>query len=154
MPDLDIETKAAIIDALGVDETHLANAKVYGRVKAVVDYYLHRPNARMEVLQLVAKQPGKGLDTVWNYVQIQREKSYLLAQMLPEDFEPDVAAEIVAGHLTTQKKELIRVDIAKQKQLPPNPPAEGLSLSPGKLELYDKLLNRLDSFDKELALYG
>lgn len=157
---------ADIISAMGVDPNQLQNASIAGRVKTILDYYKGNPNARMEVLRVVSKRPGNPLETVWTYVQLQREKQAKLQTLDPQDFEPDVAQEIVSGHMTIAKKNRVLADIkarkesAARKQKQAAEKAEETktknmlnSLSEQKLDQYEQVIKEIDSYDKELSLY-
>jgi len=157
---------ADVMSAMGIDPNHLQNAGIYGRVKDVLDYFQGRKNPRQEILKLISTKTGNPLDTVWTYVQLQKEKQARLAKLNPEDFEPDVAEEIVAGHITIAKKQRIRKDIqqrkeklAQQKAQQQNQKLEQKKdniiegLSSEKLDIYSQVLDEIDSYDKELDFY-
>lgn len=157
--------EASILQVLGLDPNSLSNGYIYNRAKDVVKYFSSKPNPRAEVLKLIARKNGNPLDVAWTYVQLQKEKEAMLSKLNPEDFEPDVAAEIVSKHITIEKKQRVREDIKKQKELLKKQKAEQeltqanqekvhQIFSETKLDYYDEVFNEIDRFDKELSYYG
>jgi len=55
------------------------------------------------------------MDLLWTYVELAKEKKAHLAKLDPVDFESDVAQEIVSGHITTEKVDRVKADIAERK---------------------------------------
>lgn len=168
MLDFNSEIGTSIIHAMGLDPSHLSNANIYSKVKEVVQFFERASNPRMEVLKLLSRKNGDPLDIAWTYVQLKKEKQALINKLNPQDFEPDIAEEIVSGHLTIESKRRVRDDIAKQQtMLAKQKEAAEKSqqehkessllenaMPPAKIDFYQDTLNELDRFDHELEYYG
>jgi hypothetical protein len=146
MFDFDPLVSADIMHALGVDASQLANAHFYTRIKEVVDYFKNSPNPRRDILRVVQKKSGNPLDLTWTYVQLQREKERQIAKLNPEDFEVDVAAEIVRGHITKDKRERVKKDI-KERMI-------DNIVGSTKLDVYSSALQEIDKLDKALEKFN
>lgn len=158
---------AEIMSLMGLDPGRMAIPRVAAQFQDIVKHFSKSPDYRMKILKVMMKS-GDKLDNLWTYVQLAKEKEAKLAVLHPDDFEQDVAQEIVDGHLTIKSKDKVRLDIksrreqAKQKDLDAN--LQRLerradkkvqeALSPEKLDLYENTLKELDNIDSQINLYG
>lgn len=157
---------AEIMSLMGLDPAKLDIPRIAAQVHTVIKYFADRPDRRTHILKVMMK-PGEKLDNLWTYVQLQKEKTLQLAVLDPNDFEPDVASEIVSGHITIDKKNRIKDSIKQhqererqKEQLRQERRTETIekkqvkeALPKEKLDLYSQTLSALDAIDNKLSIY-
>jgi hypothetical protein len=106
-----------IIRLLGMREYEINIPQRYNQLRDIVTYLQHSSNPRAEVLKVLSKSyGGDRLDTVWTYIELQKEKDNKIKQLDPKDFEPDIEAELKQGILTKEKVKRVKSDIEIRKQ--------------------------------------
>lgn len=106
-----------IMELLGVPPYALDDPKQFKQVHEIVSYFQGRPDYRHRLLSLVQKRPKSDkLDTVWTWLQLQKEREDKIASLNPNLFAPDIAEEIVNGYLTKDAIKRVRENLAEQKR--------------------------------------
>lgn len=156
---------AEVMTLMGLDPARLSIPRIAAQVREVVTFFAGKTDRRSQILKQMMKS-GDKLDNLWTYVQLQKEKASKLETLNPEDFEPDVAAQIVSGHLTLDKKSRIREDIKNRKEAAKNKELNRQekrqdtiqqkkveeALPDNKLDFYSGILDELDSIDSQLGI--
>lgn len=169
MYDFDIKLGATVMEVLGIDPGHLANARFYQQVKDIIDFYKPSKNPRGEMLGIMSRKNGKPLDILWTYVQLQKEKSKQLQKLTPDDFDKEIADELNQGYLTRKKQERIKASVearklAREKKKQQNQDRADKTketnqkktlaeLIDDKLDVYGETIAAIENIDKQLDFY-
>lgn len=155
---------AEIMSLIGFDPGRLTIPRIAAQVQDIIKHFTKTPDYRMKILKVMMKS-GDKLDNLWTYVQLQKEKEAQLSILRPDDFEQDVAAEIVSGHITLDKKQRIRDSIKQRRENAKQKEQDDIihrrekreekkvqeALPTEKLDLYSSALDELDVIDNQLS---
>lgn len=109
------EQASSLIPIMGIGYDELEIPYTFNKVKDILAHFGTYKNPRLEMLRIVEKHHGSnGLDVLWSYSQLQKEKREHLNHLKPETFEPDIAEELSKKYLTLQSKKRILDDIEKR----------------------------------------
>lgn len=157
---------AEIMTLMGLDPARMSIPRVAAQFEDILRHFAGSPDKRQTILKVMMKS-GDKLDNLWTYVQLQKEKQAKLQNFNPEDFEPDVAKEIVSGHITIDKKQRIRESIKKRRETQKHKEQEQQARKQErkeekavtaatldeKLDFYSSQLDELDALDNQLTNY-
>lgn len=106
---------AELSELLSLEPNDIDNPRRFNQLKDIAEHYSDSPTLRRDVLRVLNGKSGDRMDLLWTYVELEKAKKVQLAKLDPVDFDPDVAEEIVSGHVTTEKVDRVKADIAERK---------------------------------------
>lgn len=158
-----------IMNLMGADASKLGIPQSYKRIQDIVQFFGGMKDYRYQILRVLDSRAarntrGDNMEALWMFVQLQREKEAAIKELNPQDFETDIAQDIVAGHIPLEKKQRISADIEKHKGLVQKREAERLAtgkealamvdvLTIPKLTKYEKTLETIEQLDRELSQF-
>lgn len=153
-----------VMNLIGMETHYLAIPRYYNQLKDIVNYFAESPNLRYDILKVISNKQGNKFDVLWTYVELQKEKAAKVQVLDPEDFESNIAEEIVAGHVTKSNRSQLSEVIRKKKeelerkkeeakfQTSKDKAVEKI-FDETKLDLYANTLRELEAIEQELSAY-
>src|SRR6185369_12247985 len=86
-----------VIRLVGMRDYEINIPQRYNQLRDIVTFLQASSNPRAEVLKVLSKASGDKLDSVWTYVELQKEKHSRLQKLDPRDFEPDIEEQLRKG---------------------------------------------------------
>ena len=95
---------ASIMDALSMNIDELSNAPRFRKLKDVLTFVAKMDNPRRVMLDVLSNRSGDRLDNAWNWVELQKERSEVIASINPELVTENVA-ELIAKRRTIPRED-------------------------------------------------
>ena len=155
---------ADIMNITGVGGEKMDIAPISAKLHEIVEYFSGK-DYKSEVLRVMVTG-GDKFENLWNYVQLKKQKDSKLKEFDLKDFEPDIAEDIINGHLPIVKKQRLKEDLEKRKKLLEQKERQQgeqqvdkkkddliEQLSKNKIDLYSKTLEEVNDIDLQLNYY-
>lgn len=108
MPITNVTFGTELMRLMSVEFYDLDSSVKNQKFQDIYQYFEGRNDAKWQVLKILNKRPSEDkMETVWNWVQLQQERSRILNSFDPNLFEPDINEQIKTEYLTKENIELL-----------------------------------------------
>lgn len=111
MSNLDPIEGSEIMELVGANYVDLEDAKRNQMIQDIIGYFSGREDKRYTILKILSGKSGDGVDIMWNWVQLIKERNNIIKGLPKEQFTGDIQKEIENEYLTRDNIKILKTQL-------------------------------------------